>query len=322
MSGRLQTSGFRPAWWLPGPHLQTLWPSLVRRRPRLALAWERLELADGDFLDLAWGPPRPGPLILVIHGLEGNLDSHYAPTTLAALAAAGFQTLFMHLRGCGPQPNRLARRYHAGASEDLAAVIERVRQVRGAPPAGAVGFSLGGNLLLKYLGEQGGAAALGAAVAVSVPFQLLDCARRLEQGLSRRYQAHLLARLRQAYRRKAAQVPMPLSPDLDRLDNFLDFDHQITAPLHGFAGVEDYYRRCSCRQFLPRIQVPTLILHAQDDPFMYPDTVPGAGELGPGVTLELSRRGGHVGFVGGALPGWGRYWLDQRIPDFFRSAGA
>lgn len=194
-----------------GSRLQTLWPSLVRRRPRLALAWERLELADGDFLDLAWGPPRPGPLILVIHGLEGNLDSHYAPTTLAALAAAGFQTLFMHLRGCGPQPNRLARRYHAGASEDLAAVIERVRQVRGAPPAGAVGFSRG-NLLLKYLGEQGGAAALGAAVAVSVPFQLLDCARRLEQGLSRRYQAHLLARLRQAYRREGgpgAHAPEP-----------------------------------------------------------------------------------------------------------------
>jgi uncharacterized protein len=314
--GSIRPSPFRPAWWLPGGHLQTLWPNYFRRRPRLALTPERVELPDGDFLDLAWSAPNGGHPVLVIHGLEGSLHSHYVGSTLAALHRVGLRPVFMHLRGCSGEPNRLPRSYHSGATEDLAAVLDHVARSR--PPAvqAAVGFSLGGNLLLKYLGEQGTASALRAAVAVSVPFRLADAAQRLDQGLSRLYRNHLMRRLRAAYQRKHAGRTPPLPADVGRLRSFWDFDDQVTAPLHGFAGADDYYARCSSRGFLGAITTPTLIIHAADDPFMFPDTVPGAAELGPGVTLELSPRGGHVGFVSGAVPGRAHYWTDRRIPEF------
>jgi len=314
--GSIHPSSFRPAWWLPTAHLQTLWPTFFRPRPTLALTPERLELADGDFLDLAWTAVNGGPLVLVIHGLEGNLESHYARSTLAALHAAGLHAVFMHLRGCSGEPNRLARSYHSGATEDLAAVLTHIERTRRVPVQAVVGFSLGGNLLLKYLGEQGEACPLRAAVAVSVPFRLGDAARRLEWGLSRLYRRHLMGRLRDSYLRKHAARPPPLAVDVRRLHGFYDFDDRITAPLNGFAGADDYYARCSSRGYLRAITTPTLVIHALDDPFMFPDTVPTVQELGPGITLELSARGGHVGFVEGALPGRGHYWTDQRIPDF------
>ena len=187
---------FRPAWWLRNPHLQTLWPTRFRPRPPLPLSTERVELPDGDFIDLAWSEPNGGPCVLLLHGLEGSLESHYARTTLAAMHHAGLHPVFMHLRGCSDEPNRLDRSYHSGATEDLAAVIDHIGRTRGDPPSAAVGFSLGGNLLLKYLGEHGEGARLQTAVAVSVPFRLMDAALRLEQGPSRVYREHLMQRLR------------------------------------------------------------------------------------------------------------------------------
>jgi predicted alpha/beta-fold hydrolase len=316
--GQITQSAFRPAWWLPGGHLQTLWPTFFRHRPPLPLTPERVELADGDFLDLAWTRPNGGPVVVVIHGLEGSLHSHYARTTLAALHGAGLRPVFMHLRGCSTEPNRLDRSYHSGASDDLAAVIAHVRDTHGAPPDGAVGFSLGGNLLLKYLGESGAGSPLRAAVAVSVPYRLLDCARRLDRGFSRIYRRHLVTRLQNSYLRKFNGRPAPLSVDVTRLDDFYSFDDSVTAPLNGFDGAADYYARCSSRDFVAAIHTPTLLLHALDDPFMTVDTPPAAGDLGPGVTLELSRGGGHVGFVSGTVPGRAEYWLDRRIAEFLR----
>lgn len=310
--GEIAASRFRPAWWLRNAHLQTLWPSLIRRRPELHLKSERIELEDGDFIDLAWAPPARGPVVLVIHGLEGSLDSHYARPTLAALHGAGFQAVFMHLRGCSGEPNRLDRSYHSGASEDLAAVLEHVA-AGPAPVWAAVGFSLGGNLLLKYLGEQGAAAKLQAAMAISVPFRLADCSRKLERGCSRLYRNHLMKRLRRSYLRRFSGRPSPLRVDVARLRDFFQFDDQVTAPLNGFSGAEDYYQRCSSRHYLSGIQINTLILHALDDPFMYPHTLPTLDELGPGVELEVAAKGGHVGFIAGHVPGRARYWLDQRI---------
>ena len=303
----MANSPFEPAWWLPGAHLQTLWPALFRRRPALRLRPERLELPDGDFLDLSWVEGSQGPLILVLHGLEGNLQSHYAAGLLKALARSGLRPVFLHFRNCGPEPNRLVRSYHAGETGDLQLTLEHLRQLAGEPVAGAVGVSLGGNILLKWLGERGDRALLETAVAISVPFCLGDTAVRLERGLSRIYQAHLLTRMRASYRRKFSRMASPVSVDVDRIRSFREFDDRITAPLHGFAGVDEYYRLCSCRQFLPRIRTPTLILHALDDPFMYRETVPTASELGQAVTLELARGGGHVGFVSGPLPWKPRY---------------
>jgi predicted alpha/beta-fold hydrolase len=317
--GEVQPSAFRPAWWLPGAHLQTLWPSLTRPRPRPALRRERVELADGDFIDLALGTG-DGPTVVVIHGLEGGIDSHYAGSTLAALAAAGFRPVFMHLRGCSGEPNRLPRAYHSGASEDLAAILAHLALGPGGTPLAAVGFSLGGNLLLKHLGEASHPLVRGA-VAISVPFVLRDAMLRLNIGLSRVYRHHLMERLRAAYRRKRAALPGLADLDLDAMRDFFDFDDQITAPLNGFAGAEDYYARCSCRPYLRNIRTRTLILHALDDPFMFRHTVPRPDELGPEVRLELSRHGGHVGFVGGSLPWRPDYWLERRVVEFLSGLG-
>ncbi len=317
--GQIQPSDFRPAWWLPGAHLQTLWPSLTRPRPRPALRPDRVELADGDFIDLHIGTG-PGPVVLVIHGLEGGLESHYAGSTVAALAAAGFRPVFMYLRGCGDEPNRLPRSYHSGATEDLVAVLTHLANGPVGPALAAVGFSLGGNLLLKHLGEAADPMLRGA-VAVSVPFVLRDAMLRLNLGLSRIYREHLMERLRAAYRRKRATLPGMADLDLKAMRDFFDFDDQITAPLNGFAGAEDYYARCSCRQYLRHIRTPTLILHARDDPFMFRRSIPRPEELGPGVRLELSAHGGHVGFVGGALPWRPDYWLEGRLLGFLQGLG-
>jgi predicted alpha/beta-fold hydrolase len=316
--GQRINSAFRPAWWLPGAHGQTLWPTFFRPRPVLELSTERMELADGDFLDLAWSGAAQAPIVILLHGLEGSLQSHYALSTMKVLIDHSYRACFMHLRGCSGEPNRLDRSYHSGASEDLEAVIQHIAQTQGRQPQAVIGFSLGGNLLLKYLGEQGAATRLQAAVAVSVPFRLMDAAQRLEQGFSRFYREHLLQRLRRSYLNKFRQRPPPLAINVNALRSFYAFDEQITAPLNGFRGAADYYARCSCRAYLKQIVTPTLILHAQDDPFMFRASIPTEAELGPGVTLELARGGGHVGFVGGALPGKARYWTDQRLPVFLK----
>lgn len=322
--GHIIPTSFSPAWWLPSPHLQTIWPSLFRRRPNLPLSRRRIELADGDFIDLALSR-NSGPRILVIHGLEGDLQSHYAGTLIQALIRAGFSTVFMHLRGCSGEPNRLPRSYHSGASEDLHEILTHLaRDPEGAPLA-AIGFSLGANLLLKYLGERGGRLAsdpqgplLGAGIAVSVPFVLRDAMLRLDMGVSRIYRTHLVGRLKSAFRRKFTTLPCPLAVDIESIHDFNQFDDRITAPLCGFAGVYDYYSKASCRGFLPAITTPTLIIHALDDPFMFPASVPFEHELGPGITLELAPRGGHLGFVSGPIPGRPRYWLEHRILSHLR----
>ena len=309
--GRLVDSGFKAAWWLRSPHLQTIWPSLFRRRRPLAVAWERVELSDGDFIDLAWRRGN-GPLVLLIHGLEGSLQSHYATPLMLGLEQAGFSVVFMHLRGCGREPNRLARSYHSGASADLAEVLLRLEQ-RSERPDALIGISLGGNLLLKYLGEAGPEARTRQAVAVSVPFRLDLASAQMERGLSRLYGRYLLNKLRQSYRRKFTDRADPISRPIDDIGTLRAFDDRVTAPLNGFVDAADYYQRCSSSAFLGRIVTPTLILHAVDDPLMTPQVMPGAADLGPGVTLELCQRGGHVGFIEGRFPGRPRYWLDQRI---------
>ena len=307
-------AGFIPPAWLKNPHLQTLWPALFRRRPVLPLVRERLELADGDFIDLA-RVPAAGPSVLVLHGLEGSLRSHYALPLMAALQRAGLEPVFMHLRGCSNEPNRLARSYHSGAIEDLDEVLALLA-ARGRPVAAAIGFSLGGNLLLRYLGVHGPAARLRAAVAVSVPFMLAAAAGRLEQGASRLYQHYLLTHLKQSYRRKFALLPSPLRVDLARIRSLRAWDEHITAPLNGFAGADDYYARCSCGQVLAGITTPTLIVHSTDDPFLYPENVPHPDQVGPEVHLAVQAHGGHVGFVEGRLPWRTTSLVDRLAPAF------
>ena len=306
-------STFKPAWWLRGPHAQTIWSSFVRRKPRMSIAWQRVELSDGDFIDLAWAGPEQGRTVLLLHGLEGSIHSSYASGIMHALSQRGYRTCLMHFRGCSGQPNRLPKWYHSGQSEDPQRILEYLRDKMGIEVYAALGFSLGGNVLLKWLGEQGAAMRLQRAAVMSVPFRLADAARRMGEGFSRLYQWYLVSSMQYKYKKKFANVTSPLDVAIDSLNTFWEFDDQVTAPLHGYKGVDDYYARASSHQFISRIRVPTLILHASDDPFMYADTAPAADELPEHVWLELTRRGGHVGFISGAIPGLADYWGERRL---------
>jgi len=316
-----EREAFRPAWWLPGPHAQTIWPTVMRRVP-LRVERQRLELPDGDFIDVDWvvrdsdGPERA--LVFVMPGLQGSIDSPPVRGLLRALSQRGFRAGVMHFRGASGEPNRLTRGYHAGDYHDAAHLVADLQDQHPDTPVAAVGLSLGGNALLKWLGETGDDNPLDAAVAVSVPFDLHACADRLERGLSRLYQRYLLVNLRAAVRDKLTKfdtVPAELRAnpsEFATLRTFRAFDDAVTAPLHGFAGVDDYYTRCSCGQYLGGIAKQTLIIHASDDPFMTPDVVPAPEAVSNAVELDIHRRGGHVGFVTGS-PWRPRYWLDERV---------
>ncbi|MFZ1388133.1 MAG: hydrolase [Thiolinea sp.] len=316
--GQRITSRYRASWWLKSPHLQTILPTLLRKRISLAFTWERLELKDGDFIDLAWYSRPDAPLVLMMHGLEGSLNSHYASTLVKALHEAGFSVVFMLLRGRGREPNRLAKSYHSGASADLAEVLAQLK-ARGQMPAAAVGVSLSANLLLKYLGESAANSGLKAAVAVSAPFQLAVCSKKLEHGFSRIYGQYLLKQLKASYQEKFRQLAVPRPVDLSTINTIYQFDDQITAPFNQFANAADYYQRSSSAQFLEKIQTPTLIIHALDDPFMRPSIVPHVEQTSASVSLEITEHGGHVGFITGKTPWNLNYWLDERVPAWLQA---
>lgn len=303
-------SQFKPARWLAGAHLQTVWPTLFRRIPSNTLTRERVELPDDDFIDLDWTPPQDGPLILILHGLEGCSQSAYAAGLLNALHHNGMQGVLMHFRGCSGEPNRQLHSYHAGETGDMAFIVNQLKARFPDRKFAAVGFSLGGNALLKWLGESNAENPLACAAAVSVPFDLDACARRLENGLSRAYLGYLLRKMVRSARRKIDWHNYPVDKAfLDSVKSIRIFDDKVTAPLHGFIGVDDYYQRSSSRNYLSDIHQPTLILQAKDDPFMTPSVLPDDHELSPHVRLELSAQGGHVGFIDET----GNYWLEQRI---------
>ncbi|BAU58071.2 hydrolase [Halorhodospira halochloris] len=307
---------FSPAWWLPGCHSQTMFPAVFRRAPQVKLIPEKLELPDGDFLDLMWGPPGKG-LALIGHGLGGNERSGYVRGLIAALAERGIGSVVMIARGAGDTPNRSQRSYHAAAWDDLDAVIDTLHRRYPQQPLAACGFSLSGSILLNWLGQRPDKK-LSQAVAVSVPFDLQMCAYALEQGIGVIYQQYLLRRLKPLAERKFKHSPQApvTTQQIRNIRRLREFDDLITAPINGFADSTDYYRRASCRQRLKRIEQPTAIIHALDDPFVPEKAVPTEDELGPGISLELTQKGGHVGFVKGAMPGYHSYWLDQRIADW------
>nr|WP_213878595.1 hydrolase [Pseudomonas sp. dw_358] len=319
------TSSFKPALGMSNPHLQTLWGPLGRKTVHLERPRERLWLADGDFMDLDWHgqQAQDAPLVLVLHGLTGSSNSPYVAGLQYALAQQGWSSVAVNWRGCSGEPNLLPRSYHSGASEDLAEVITHVQRLRPQAPLYAVGYSLGGNILLKHLGESGASSGLQGAVAVSVPFRLDQCADRIGQGFSKVYQAHFM-RAMLAYvteKQERFQIDghtegLARLAELGSLKNmrtFWDFDGRVTAPLNGFATAQDYYRRSSSRYFLPHISTRTLIIQAVDDPFVFPHSLPTANELSASTTFELQEKGGHVGFVEGR-PGQLGYYLERRIP--------
>lgn len=283
---------------------------------------QRIELDDGDFIDInlshqlgfqAADAPA-GDIVAIFHGLAGCVESSYLQGAWGRLSAAGFKPALMHWRGCSGEPNRLARSYHSGASDDIGWFIDYLIQRFPGQRIHALGFSLGANALLKYLGERGRESSLVSAIAVSPPLVLQVGADKLARGLSRVYQRYLLALMRAQHERKRSRYPQLNLPAATRaLSDFWKFDNALTAPLHGFVDVHDYYRQCSARQYLPRIATSTHILCARDDPFFTPAILPEECELSSRTTLELSDYGGHVGFL--ADSHGEKRWLDQRVTD-------
>ncbi len=319
-------SQFEPVWWLKNAHAQTLYPSLINRLKAPIDHFERLELPDGDFIDLAWainGLSDDSPLVVLLHGLGGDVNSVYVAGLLNAFNNQGYRGVVMHFRGASLEPNRLPRAYHSGDTEDLGYFLEILDQREPESTKAVVGISLGGNILLKWLGETGSQSLIQTAVAVSVTFQLQAIAEQIGRGFSRVYEAYLLRAMRTIFLRKLNTIKkrLPISEkELYALKTLKQFDDRITAPLHGFKNAESYYQKSSSRQYLGKIDTETLIIHALDDPFMIPQIVPQEKELSSKVTLELSQHGGHVGFIAAANDNASRpaYWLEQRIPEFLK----
>ncbi|RWR02486.1 hydrolase [[Pantoea] beijingensis] len=313
---------FTPMPGMRNPHLQTLLPRLVRRRIHLQPSWQRLELPDGDFVDLAWSEnpaqARHKPRVVLFHGLEGSFHSPYAHGLLQAWKDRGWLGVVMHFRGCSGEPNRLQRIYHSGETEDASFFLQWLQQTWGKVPTAAVGVSLGGNMLACLMGKQGDRCLLDAGAVVSAPLMLEPCTDRLEQGFSRIYQRYLLKLLKQTAKRKLLAWPGTLPVDLPQLKGLKklrDFDDAITARAHGFTSAIDYYRRCSALPLLPNVRKPLLIIHAKDDPFMTDAVIPDPANLPANIEYQLTENGGHVGFVGGTLrkP---QMWLETRIPQW------
>jgi len=310
---------FKPAWWLRSPHLQTLWPVFFKKRHCLDLKNEQVDLIDGDFVDLCWSKKTSQKTVLILHGLEGGIQSHYINGIIYRLEQSGYRPVLMHFRGCSGRVNKLARAYHSGETGDLAYIIEHIKNATGRYPYAAIGYSLGGNALLKWLGETGDKNPLKKAAAVSVPFRLQDAGRRLERGVSKIYRDHLLVSLRKTYTEKFKILKSPLKVDVQQLKSFWDYDDRVTAPLHGFLGAQDYYDKCSSRQFLKNITVPTRIIHSCDDPFMFEATVPETKELSHVIDFLLTNGGGHVGFVNQTSLFKLGYWSEDKIIAFLNS---
>jgi predicted alpha/beta-fold hydrolase len=306
----IETSEFQPSWYLRNAHLQTILANIFK--PAFPeVEYETVELTDGDRLQLAHGSARGDSTVLLLHGLEGSLESAYPRRIINYLNARDIPITMMFFRGCNGTPNRLARSYHSGETGDLAQVVDHLKQ-RGIKRIALLGYSLGGNVVLKYLGEGNADPTVICATAVSVPMLLDVCARRMDRGFSRRYQRMLLERLHAKVAQKRDLLEREGYDTNIKARNFYEFDDAFTAKLHGFENADDYYQRCSSRQYLRGIRVPTLILHAEDDPFMTAEVIPKDTELAPAVRLELSRFGGHVGFVQKGLLN-PQSWLEPRI---------
>ena len=313
---------FKPSRWAAGPNAQTVIARVLRPEAGPPFERERFDTPDGDFLDVDWGPdPAPeAPIVLILHGLEGSSRRRYVRNVAGELLHHGVRPVALNFRGCSGEPNRSLRFYHSGETEDPGWILEQIRRRFPTRRLGAMGFSLGGNVLLKLMGERedGGAGALDAAVAVSVPYDLAAGSALMEQSfIGRLYTAYFMRLLK----RKVALKATPLAEvmDIDAVAaarTIWEFDDLVTAPLGGFRDAADYYAQCSSSDYLEGVRVPTLLIHAEDDPFLPPEAIPlETATANPDVTLSLQRAGGHVGFLEG--PPWSpSFWADGYVARF------
>ena len=312
----LLESRFRPPLFLRNGHLQTIFGALLPRRFRNGVVTERLELPDGDFLDLDWGKAGHRRLAVISHGLEGSSKNSDIRGLSAALNEAGWDTLAWNFRGCSGEQNRCLRFYHSGETGDLSAVINHAAVNYSS--LALVGFSLGGNMILKYLGEGNVHPFLQAAVAVSVPVDLASSARALDRRLGnqiylRRFMKSLAAKVEAKAKRFPAEID---ATGVHDIRSFSIFDDRYTARIHGFRDAEDYWSQSSAIGYLNRISIPTLLLNAKDDPFLSRESFPYVeASKNPCFYLEAPRSGGHLGFLDAQ-----GFWIERRIPEFLNQA--
>jgi len=325
-----------PAWWIPGAHMQTAWARIARSRRLVAFEREVLTTPDDDdlVLDHVSGPPA-SPRVLLLHGLEGSAYSLHTQGLALLVARAGWRSTVLNFRSCARDvrdieqrlPNRQPRLYHSGETGDLDFVVRTLAAREPAAPIYALGFSLGGAVLLKWLGEVGNASAIRAAATISVPYDLAAASRYLERRVGRIYAAHFTPRLKSKALDLLLRFPREtahIDPDrVRRARTFHDFDECLTAPLHGFASADDYYSRSSSHQFLAHVAVPTLCLSSEDDPF-FPgaDVFRARDAASAAVRFEITPWGGHTGFVTGAWPWRPQYWAEERAVDWLRAHAA
>jgi len=324
LAQQLDGGAYRAPLWLPGAHLQTIVSALVVPRPRVAYRRERWDTPDGDFIDVDFAQPEPAPeegaapIVVLFHGLEGNSGSHYARALMHAAADRRWRALVVHYRGCSGEENRLPRAYHSGDSDEGDWILRRVHARWPAAPLHAVGVSLGGNMLAKWLGErQEDAAFVRAAVSICAPLDLAAGGAALGRGFNLVYTRMFLATLKQKALAKARRFPGIARPEaIAGARNLYDFDNEFTAPVHGFRDADDYWARASGKPWLRTVRVPHLVLNAVNDPFVPAPSLPGQSEVSKFVRLEQPRQGGHVGFARGRPPG-DLGFLPERVFVFF-----
>lgn len=310
---------YRAPWWLPGGHLQTLYSALLAPVPKITFQRSHWDTPDGDIVaaDSIAGPA-DAPLVALFHGLEGGSQSHYGRSLMAEIQRRKWRGVVPHFRGCGGVPNRLPRAYHSGDTAEIEWMLQRIRGIAGSAPMFAVGVSLGGNALLKWAGERGAAARdiLSAIVAVSVPYELAATGDHLALGLNRIYTWNFLRTLKQNARLKLERFPDVFDrAAMERARNMREFDDAVTAPLHGFKNVDDYWTRASSKPALRNIRVPTRLIHARNDPFTPISILPTFDEVSDQVSFDFSENGGHAGFSSGPFPGHSEY-LPRKIIRF------
>ncbi len=312
---------FHPPWWARGHHAQTLGARLLRPKGRVPLRRERWDTPDGDFVDLDFVDVeglREDCLVLLLHGLEGSARSGYAYQIYEELSRQGFQTVGLNFRSCSGELNRGLRLYHSGETEDPRWVLGRLKERFPQKRLAAVGISLGGNVLLKFLGESGENSGLDVAVAWSVPFELSEGADFMETGFAQTYVTRLLRSLKKKVRTRSEELrPLVDFERTLRARTFREFDDAATAPLHGFEGAADYYARSSSAAFLGAITTPTLVVHSADDPFLPVEAIPETAlKANPMLTPLITEQGGHVGFITGANPLKPVFWAESVIADW------
>lgn len=321
-TGLSVTSTYAPPWWLPGGNLQTIYARTLARRCPVQCRRERWAAPDGDFIDLDWtqAVATDSKVLVLFHGLEGGSRSYYALSLMKSTQDMGWCGVVPHFRGCSGEINRLARAYHSGDAAEIDWILRRLKHENPDCEIYVAGISLGGNMPLKWLGEQADAASaiVKGAVAVSAPVDLHAAAAVLDFGCRRAiYTRRFLRSLRTKVLAKISQHGLDIDPAaMHACSTFRQFDDIYTAPIHGFKNADDYWTRSSSKPWLKQIQIPTLMINARNDPIFPAAALPTCGEVSESVTLEFPKSGGHVGFVMGRFTGE-LGWLPERIIQFF-----